>query len=426
MAIGSELIGVAMEVITAVVAALGSTAIKAFVKGQTPSREDWASATSGVLSAILSQQAVANQALTRIEHKIDQLAIAEYQRPLMAGLRFFEEAHPNWRTSTERDSLLAEARSRFVDAVAAAPDDHHRAIAEWHLAISWLLSGSLRDCLTELTRARDHAFASLVAARQEVVGLSPLDAEQRLLQSGSPMQRLRLEWFTARDPWNNPRLVQPLEELRRERLPAVQAAQQLTAGVQATRETLGVPPHSCGIPRLSPKFPELLHTQIRVGLQHGLNDVFGFMLGVHDIRVVDAEQLAGVVVPGTDRTSPPKAFVIDADITVSVPSAVVATSQPLWFGGPSAMTKNDLEGLALPPLPGAELHPLNVRIGESTRGWIRSGKFLQRPEFLCFYLWPRENWENAYRENWENDFADPAIAALYPLTPLSGLKLLWL
>src|SRR5262245_13629313 len=154
-----------MEPFTGVAIALAGPVVKAVL--QFPDEDGWSSAVSSVLAAVLSQQGAAQQTLDRIESKIDRLARQPYESKLRAGLRSFNDAQPAHRSPEERGRLITRARDLFVDAESAAPDLATRAFAEWHIAMAWLVGGSLPDALSSLLLAREHAFNALLDARKQ-------------------------------------------------------------------------------------------------------------------------------------------------------------------------------------------------------------------------------------------------------------------
>ena len=307
----------AMELFTVVATTLASTAIRSLVIGQPPTGDAWASAVSAVLSEMLKHQATTDETLRRIEQKIDRLAVLDFERSLTAGLRFIEEAQPTWRKWPDRKQQLGQARSYFIEASAAAPDDFSRAIADWYLGLAWLLGRSPRDSALALARARDDAFRALLSSLYEWESPQPRTGSKGAKHDLTSSRKER-------------------RSLRHELVPHVQAAKELVAGVQATRRALGDPAEWCSIPQISPDpLPAIGRKTVvpscTIPLLSGLNDVLGYQLAVHDVR--DFEVEASRLGPPTPRerlmqhstvqrlgigSESPPIRIIDVDLSVGI------------------------------------------------------------------------------------------------------------
>jgi hypothetical protein len=269
-----------VELFSVVLAALAHTAIRSLIAGETPDRAAWAEATTAVLRALLAERATTNETLERVEAKIESLRRDQFELPFKTGLGFLEQAQPPWREEEERKLLLADARRSFVQAAAAAPDDDASLLAEWYLALTWLLSRSPEDCRQHLRVAAGRGLAALVQAATWATD-PPLEAVRK--RAGTPELSLLDRMFLSRSAEGAANW-----EIRREALQYLLATQPLVAGVQLTRRQLGVAASESPVPRVS-HGPEVESSgpEIVVQLEPGVPSVIGALtVCLHRVTLV--------------------------------------------------------------------------------------------------------------------------------------------
>jgi hypothetical protein len=272
-----------MDPFSTVISALLGLGLRTAFEGEAPDRGSLAGASSQILGALLlSQQAVNDATLRRVEQKIDRLALQHFEHALSSGQRLLAEAQPPHRERSDRERLLADARLRFSDAVAAAPDAAARAMVEWQLALVWLCAGSPTDCHRLLGSAVRTCWEEL---RQAAYAYShPQSHEVNTLADSlrNPFER----WKRARE-----------EAYRQLRVNAREAGEQAVRaldGVQRTRVALGVPGEMCRVPRLQFTPPENMpstefHNELtaivdaRLGQRFGLDRVGVTVLEVQPV-----------------------------------------------------------------------------------------------------------------------------------------------
>jgi hypothetical protein len=273
---------VPVDVFGVVLAALAHTAIRSLVAGETPDRAAWAQATTAVLDALLAERASTNETLERIEAKLDSLRRDQFELPFKTGLSFLEQAQPPWREEEDRKLLLADARRSFVQAAAAAPDDHAALLADWYLALTWLLARSPEDCRRHLRVAAERGFAALVQAATWASD-PPLDAVKK--RAGTPDLSLVDRLLLARSAEGAATWA-----LRSEALRYLLEARPLVAGVQRTRRRLGVAANESPLPRVA-HGPDVATSgpEVVVDLAPGVNTVIGpLTIGLRDAVVGSA------------------------------------------------------------------------------------------------------------------------------------------
>lgn len=397
-----------MDPFTVVASALASTAVKALVKGETPDRDAWASAAGAVISVLLSQQHETNVTLRRIEEKVDRLALQSYEGPLRAGMRFLADAQPEWREWPERKKYLDDARGRFFDAAAVAPDPLSAAIAEWHVAIAWLLSGSLPDSLFALERARDMAFKGLSEAKDDWGRTDYSEIGRRDTAKGWGDARKAWRMIVSLDADEKPK-KELLPAIRQEKVPLVQSGLELCAGIQATRQQLGVPSKAAADPHVipDPAIPSAayadrsLSPELIVGLWPGRNEILGFTFAVHDVAMKQET--------GRDRTVQP---LLSAKVSLGAPadsqnpyvSVVPAKGETVGFEMMDLSTPDTDLTPAAPSAKGLRvMHEQGLLAAwrnetsrgarvEAPRGQVKRGlvktKSVENPDFLTFRFWP--------------------------------------
>src|ERR1700728_841330 len=126
----------------AIVKVLAGSAVKALITSHGPGADDWASATTKILDALLDHQSDTGQELRRIEKKIDDLSGQPFRMAFGSGQHFLNAA----RNKDDNQGRLADlnvALGKFVDALQVAdtqPDPELSLISvKWHLAMVYLL-----------------------------------------------------------------------------------------------------------------------------------------------------------------------------------------------------------------------------------------------------------------------------------------------
>ncbi|WP_141743780.1 hypothetical protein [Streptomyces agglomeratus] len=151
-------------VVSAFVALAASATVKQLVRGESPSSEDWGGIAGQVVDILLTQSSSQNTALERVEQQLgrieQQLSVQpanRYEEYMAAGRRQLRDLHPEWRTSRERDDIIRDARTQFVNAVGVAEvqkDIRRQTMAEIAVAGCWLWVPSLPDVEHTLRTAR--------------------------------------------------------------------------------------------------------------------------------------------------------------------------------------------------------------------------------------------------------------------------------
>lgn len=170
----------------------GSVAVRSLLRGRTPDERDWAGFVESVLRALLAQEsaaATAQETLDRLERKIDQALLQDYEHSLGAALRTLASAASSRRTTEQRMHGLDQARHDLNRAYPAAPDAVARSEVQELVAVTWVLSQSAHDALDALREAatllRDALYATTVRNSDLVAELD------RRKQEGSTSARAR-------------------------------------------------------------------------------------------------------------------------------------------------------------------------------------------------------------------------------------------
>lgn len=150
-----------MDPFSIIIVQLGATAVRSLVLGQAPDRADWATSSVELLKGLAAAQPETDRTLSRIEERLDRLEWQLYRSKLRGGQHRLEQA--THCDQAERVRLIALARADFTDAVAAAPDLRSGGIAEWHLAMTYLLTQSVAPSLAALNRAKDCFLSEALA-----------------------------------------------------------------------------------------------------------------------------------------------------------------------------------------------------------------------------------------------------------------------
>ena len=107
--------------------ALGSTAVRVLVSGSPPDAGAWGSFTEKLLGVLVVEQSRTSCDLARIEAKLDQLSVQVAVQPYVTAMRsggmLLEQAQRGWRSPSDRELLLHEARMQYVHAASSAPDE---------------------------------------------------------------------------------------------------------------------------------------------------------------------------------------------------------------------------------------------------------------------------------------------------------------
>jgi hypothetical protein len=396
---------------TILIPIIGS-AVKLLAAGRAPDSGEWSGAVSSILAALVAQGNETNATLSRIEAKLDRLALQDFQHSYGAALNLLEEAMPEWRERAERERLIAEARNRLSDALAAAPDPLGKAVIEWYIGVAWLLSRSVPDCDRAMRRAADDGLAALLEVAE---GWSPsphsADFQQRVKGLETGINRVE-RWFTGGKGSASAQLAAGARgQLRRELAPRAREAETAFRAIQKTREALGLPPGACRPVRLWPYLQgDLALTLLGVPgsslygdlqLIVDLDDASRVRLGGVEVGVTAVERLPGtpagrwslvdaeVALAGDSRDEPWRfslcALRDEGPIFASggPGGSYRLPEDPITLGAPGrAFLASTADGAGTgPPLPGQHLiageafYPaegtVSLEPGQSSRGWVR-------------------------------------------------------
>jgi len=217
----------------------------------------WGTEVTNVLSALTAESSQTNEALTRIEEKLDDLTLQPFRHSFGAALNLIEEATPEWREPGDRDSLIVEARNRLNDALATNPDPISRATVEWYLGVAWLLLRSTRDCERAMSRAADTCLAAMVGIVQ-VWNLAPgspqVQENARALEDSGD----RLHTWLFGGPGSAEAMTTATLQVRRGLAPYAEDLEATLRGIQETRRTLGADPVDCPPARFGPPVDDAL------------------------------------------------------------------------------------------------------------------------------------------------------------------------
>lgn len=163
-----------MELISLLLAAGATQAVKALVRGQGPGQDELASVSAAaveqLLGAVLAGQDETRHSLARIEQKIDAIVLDRYRVPLEVGFRNLREAAQPHRTPADRLRLLNEAEQQFATAVVSAPSSEDAVRAEVLSATCWLAKGSPADFHARSRHAAYVTLSALSAAYEHFAG----------------------------------------------------------------------------------------------------------------------------------------------------------------------------------------------------------------------------------------------------------------
>lgn len=366
----------------------------------------WGSEVSNVLSALLAESDQTSAALSRIEAKLEDLSLQAFRNSFGAAMKLMQEATPEWRDAGDRERLIAEARSRLIDALATEPDPLARAMVEWYLGVAWLLSGSTKDCERTMRAAAGNGFASMLGIVQDwraAPDSTAVRVRARELESGVDRLNRRLLGGSG----SREAISTATWQVRRGLAPYAEDLEATLQGIQRTRKTLGSDPIDCPEARFGPPVsgrpgtgssdrvdPKLI---VDVARRHPVR--FGEIeVGVGGLKVsTDLPAFDGSLVDAEIKLAR-SASVGPIDIRLSVLDEMQATHW-IWsagevtpappFVGTSLKIVEDqeikrLDNLAVArmlPLAGRALmandpsHPAQRRIrletGQARKGWLR-------------------------------------------------------
>jgi hypothetical protein len=178
-----------LEAIAVALAQQGTRAVFRSLAAGDASGEAWANFGADLLGAVLQQQDETNATLVRLEDKIDRLLLERFRDPFRSGVRLLEQAQLVWANEQRRQAVLGSARDRFTDAATAAPDPLARAVAEWYLGVTWLLSGAPAAAEDAWAHARDAVLLAIDEA-QSLLRPSPEDISAERSKEFTTFQRL--------------------------------------------------------------------------------------------------------------------------------------------------------------------------------------------------------------------------------------------
>lgn len=240
-----------MDPFTTVISALASTAVRAFIKGESPNRDAWASVATAVLGAMLAEVGATQTTLHNIEKRLDQARLREFNNPFAAGLELLARAAPPHRSPAEREHFLRQALGRFIDSISAAPNERAKILAYWHLALTWLLLRSLEDCKRELRCAADAGYQALVASA-EIITTPPhedLVVPEAIRRTPAATRLFNRVLGDSTRPYSAHVANDVVREMRYAAADQMSHLRSLLQAVQRARVALGVPETECVIPR---------------------------------------------------------------------------------------------------------------------------------------------------------------------------------
>jgi hypothetical protein len=142
-----------IELLGAAVTKLACSVLVAAVEGRDVTRADASGVISAFLGALVQQTTQTNEALERLEGKVDALARQPYPAAVAAGYQLLADAAPARRKREDRAHLLAEARTKFAEARGYATTAVERDEATVLYGMTWLAAGSPEDALDAFAAA---------------------------------------------------------------------------------------------------------------------------------------------------------------------------------------------------------------------------------------------------------------------------------
>jgi hypothetical protein len=167
----------------------GGRLLAAAVEGRDLAATDASSVTTALLEALVEGNARTTEQLDRLQGTIDRLAEAPHEAAVTAGQRLLRDAAPAHRTAADRRQLLADARTRFADAIGHARDRRQRAHGEVLYGLTWLAAGSPTDAVTSFTDAAGVLEDELLATFAAAVAADTAYVRAKL-QRNNPLGRL--------------------------------------------------------------------------------------------------------------------------------------------------------------------------------------------------------------------------------------------
>jgi hypothetical protein len=146
-----------MELVAEFVILAGKAALAKLIAGKQPSRSDLANVSTQVADILLAHTSAEESALARMEKRLAEQPLQDYNTHLAAGHRHLRDLPREWRSPEDKRDIIRAARDEFVSAAAVARvarDPYREAFAEAAIAGCWLWVPSLPDAQKTFTDAR--------------------------------------------------------------------------------------------------------------------------------------------------------------------------------------------------------------------------------------------------------------------------------
>ena len=365
---------------TTIVPLLASTAIKALITGQAPDPNDWASAATEILKALVDQQPRTTDTLDRMEKKLDQVSQQPFRTAFGAGGTYLEAAagaddHTEWRSN------LDKARDQFILALHATNTQQDpelaRVIVEWNLAMVYLLMGNPAQCRQELLKARDEAGRAVLARVANWEGSTGED--ECLARKSRPAPLVRFGNVSEKH----------LAVARRDFIDACARTRDVFAQLHATvedfRVQLGEPAGACQPLRISTpggSFNYREGPKVFMDLEDGQNDVFHIGIQIHRAVVGETNDvpfIRGYLVQEYVDVDLELTFPSNAEYTECTPLLDYLRPEPSVPPRPNPAFPKRSE---FPPI-------LTGEPGKPVRGWLRfASEWGRWPRVITFKLFP--------------------------------------
>lgn len=380
---------------------VAKSAFKALLTHRPPDADEWASAVTALLKTLTAENSAVDDALARIDTKLDNLAQQSLTGHFGTAKYFLDIASAS-TPGPERQRDLEQARIEFVAArqSATAYSLTTQAIVKWYLAMTCLLLGRAEECHNTLIDARDDSARAVL----EVLGkLHDGDPDYRALARERQPRGLAglMEMSTDRDK----RLAAAKKVAQTRHLTAQREAAQLCAAIEAVRARLGVPESQCRPLRVDTIWPEVSRgvrrltfngiSYVSADLVAGPNELLHIGIEIHR-AIVRLDKFTEFKSLGTR----PNWFVdIDLELVFppdcGFPQCAPTAKANAGRGGAIEFQTSTLPDLPQPQLP-TTLIPERVsspavigRAGKCVRGWARCMSVGdKRPEVVALRLWP--------------------------------------
>jgi hypothetical protein len=109
-----------VELVAEFVLLAGKTALAKLIAGKQPSRSDLASVSTQVADILLAHTSAHESALARVEQRLAEQPLREYNKHLAAGHRHLRDLPREWRSPEDKRDIIRDARREFVSAAAVA------------------------------------------------------------------------------------------------------------------------------------------------------------------------------------------------------------------------------------------------------------------------------------------------------------------